>query len=712
MTRKSSVQNDTADYKFICNQNGLLMAAIDSGSIELVDKLLKESEDLKLEVVNSPCGRMKITPLQLAAAKGKHAGPLVKLLLANGARADTSDKLGRTPLHNAALVGNEEAVEALLKAGANVESCVQVNSWPKHNTYLNTLELDCNEFSAEFKLPMPECWGRTPLHQAAKGGNPNCVYLLLRANAKVNVQDEKEVVALLVEANADVNVYSEVTGMTPMHFAASLGSMSAMKCLLDAGAVPVEMKENGISTVLHEAAKIGSLPMVELLLENGAEKLVNSKDKNGYTPLHKAAYAGARDCLAILLMHGGDLAAESPQGVSVMDTIFSHVPRPISFFNDIFDRSIITNDFDVNSRDFKVTLDFSILCPYGFERQMAVVSALMEGGSDFQQKQIARHPLFETFLRFKWHRLRVFFYMLMSVHFLQAISLSTFCALRVGPGDSVKLDMAHKFLMGTVCVLAIHFIIQILMLPRHYIAQYETWVNFTSILLSFTIAVAHLTGRMEFLDKSGKVTGDSWILHLMSVAVLLVWIEFMLLIGRIPKLGYYALMFYQTIVMMMGEYEYNDLFNEDNDDNKTTKLRLMGTSRVIFFAFIVLSSIVLMNLMVGLAVSDIQDLYTNKSREYGSALDESLQSPDSSIDTITIMTMLHQLQTELAEIKQSLNNNHTNTARDDHNINEEQHRIQPVRTSRWRRPVTDVQEAQSILRILRRTNSNTRNAVV
>jgi transient receptor potential cation channel subfamily A protein 1 len=61
----------------------------------------------------------------------------------------------------------------------------------------------------------------------------------------------------------------------------------------------------------------------------------------------------------------------------------------------------------------------------------------------------------------------------------------------------------------------------------------------------------------------------------------------------------------KTVVMMMGEYEYADLFPED----EKMQLRLKGTSRVIFLAFVLLSSIVLMNLMVGLAVSDIQVTY-------------------------------------------------------------------------------------------------------
>ncbi|CAG2062107.1 unnamed protein product [Timema podura] len=66
--------------------------------------------------------------------------------------------------------------------------------------------------------------------------------------------------------------------------------------------------------------------------------------------------------------------------------------------------------------------------------------------------------------------------------------------------------------------------------------------------------------------------------------------------------------FVKTTVMMMGEFDYGDLFTEPKSPNSIT--RLPATSRIIFLLFVILASIVLMNLMVGLAVSDIQALQT------------------------------------------------------------------------------------------------------
>ncbi|XP_021940800.1 transient receptor potential channel pyrexia-like isoform X3 [Zootermopsis nevadensis] len=862
MHKTESLVAEDMDSKFLCHQNVLLMTAIDEEAIEDTEKLLRESSESASAVVNVPCGRLQLTALQLAATKGKHGAQLVNLLLMNGAKANVSDKLGRTPLHSAALLGNEEAVQALLKAGAHVDSHFQVNSRPKqqldnhsilHSDY--SVDVECKEVTSRFNLPIPECWGRTPLHQAVKSGNPACVLLLLQAGAKVNAEDEKgttplllagagvvpdnkngvnkyeEIVELLVQAGAHVNVYNQDTGSTALHHAAVLRSVRAMQFLLDAGAVLEEGRTEGGVTVLHEAAKAGSVAMIELLLKQGADHLVNVKDKTGCTPLHKAAYVGARDCLTTLLRHGGDLAAQSSTNVSVMDVIFSHIPRPVHFLTDILNGSIIPNGASVNDRSFK-------------------------------QIRILQHPLLETFLRLKWHRLRMIFGMIVVVHACFVASLSTYCLLLVyNNNDSsfTAVVVSRRVLLVSVLVLFIHLLVQIMMLPRHYLLQYETWINLVCILLSLTIAVGGETTNymMPFLQNR-EPTESTWVLHVMSFAVLLAWTELMLLMGRFPTCGYYALMFYQvlqnvikvlltfgglvmgfafsfcvqfhesgqfrnlwwsivkTVVMMMGEYEYSDLFPEDDK----MQLRLKGTSRIIFLAFVVLSSIVLMNLMVGLAVNDIQELQTeghiqrllkqaeflahceklsshhilksalfpswfhkifhdrrsietlfviqpseissgrkdlsftllesiigiaihneqksaghdtrfsndyhsvnkiSSRSEYGSVSDrDTVASPMSSADHSSILTMLHQLQQDISDIRQALHLDEgmetvitTGRVAGNFNVrlNERQLGSQPMSVNRWTRPVAEIQEAQGILRRLQRKN-NSRSTVV
>jgi transient receptor potential cation channel subfamily A protein 1 len=63
------------------------------------------------------------------------------------------------------------------------------------------------------------------------------------------------------------------------------------------------------------------------------------------------------------------------------------------------------------------------------------------------------------------------------------------------------------------------------------------------------------------------------------------------------------------MVMMMGEYEYGELFHSNNTTyNEEAGTFLPITGKIIFFVFVMIASIVLINLMIGLAVNDIQGL--------------------------------------------------------------------------------------------------------
>lgn len=221
--------------------------------------------------------------------------------------------------------------------------------------------------------------------------------------------------------------------------------------------------------------------------------------------------------------------------------------------------------------------------------------------------------------------------------------------------------------------------------------QYETWLSLISVMLSLGMSVAGEIDSMKCTQKEIK-SGNCWLMHCISVAVLLGWVQMMLLIGRFPMWGYYALMFstvlknilkvgrnrefdrsrdklrldflydpfvplrrpsaivthaspklfilfqvllafgfliigfalsfavlfqdnegfrdswqaiVRTMIMMVGEYDYGDLFKIDDTDQK---YYLPITTRIVFFIFVLLASIVLINLMIGLAVNDIQEL--------------------------------------------------------------------------------------------------------
>lgn len=74
--------------------------------------------------------------------------------------------------------------------------------------------------------------------------------------------------------------------------------------------------------------------------------------------------------------------------------------------------------------------------------------------------------------------------------------------------------------------------------------------------------------------------------------------------SKIPFEGPWAA-FVKTMVMMTSEFDYVALFDEEHSKDLAASLIIV---RVIFVIFLILAAIVLMNLMVGVAVNDINDL--------------------------------------------------------------------------------------------------------
>ncbi len=134
-------------------------------------------------------------------AKPGPPSPAIMLLLGKGARVNSRDELGLTPLHLAAWRGRRELAAELLRRGAAV-----------------------NARTKSGRL--------TPLHLAASAGHARLVLLLIAQGAQPNDRD--------------------ATGWTPLHGAAYEGHARVVTALLTHGAV-ANVKDKGGRTPLFWA---------------------------------------------------------------------------------------------------------------------------------------------------------------------------------------------------------------------------------------------------------------------------------------------------------------------------------------------------------------------------------------------------------------------------------------------------------------------------
>ncbi|HZR24366.1 MAG TPA: ankyrin repeat domain-containing protein [Vicinamibacterales bacterium] len=161
---------------------------------------------------------------------------------------------GGSPVADASMRGDKEAVRSLLKQGA-----------------------DANGARGD---------GMTALHFAAQRG-------------------DADLAAMLLYAGANVSAVTRIGSYTPLHIAAQSGSASVAEALINAGAdVKARTSTTGV-TPLHLAAEAGSVAVIDVLVAHGAE--INAREAEwGQTPLIFAAANNRVDAIKSLLAKGAD----------------------------------------------------------------------------------------------------------------------------------------------------------------------------------------------------------------------------------------------------------------------------------------------------------------------------------------------------------------------------------------------------------------------
>lgn len=332
-----------------------LPLACENGNPAMIDRLLKAGVSPNL---TGPFGE---TALHTCARSGKVEA--AKMLIARGASIDAPESWrGQTPMMWAAAQGHPQMIAMLAEAGADVNARSAVVQWDRQRT----------QEPREKWLPPG---GLTPLLFAARQGCVDCIGVLLKAGANIDVIDPDrqsalvlalinghfDVAGALIDSGIDVNAADKV-GRTALWAAVdahtvpasnrpapretddTLSSLDVIRKLLDKGAavdaaireqIPYRTKLDrggdgvltGGTTPLIRAAKAGDVAVIRLLLEKGANPKATTR--NGVSPVMMAANVGAREedmtgrnktqreaieSIGLLLAAGADVNGADTQG--------------------------------------------------------------------------------------------------------------------------------------------------------------------------------------------------------------------------------------------------------------------------------------------------------------------------------------------------------------------------------------------------------------
>ncbi|XP_072419408.1 ankyrin repeat and SAM domain-containing protein 1A-like isoform X3 [Chiloscyllium punctatum] len=275
-----------------------LLEAARTGNVAVVEKLLS--------------GRHRLS----AGSGGTVSLPQLSNLLSiwRGPNVNCVDTSGYTPLHHAALNGQKEVVEMLLK----------------------------NEASTN----IADNKGCYPLHLAAWKGDSHIVRLLIHqgpSHAKVNEQNAIESKDLKKYGPFDPYINAKNNdNETALHCAAQYGHSDVVKVLLEELTDPT-MRNNKFETPLDLAALYGRLEVVKMLL-NAHPNLLSCNTKK-HTPLHLAARNGQKAVVEVLLEAGMDINYQTEKGSALHEAALFGKTDVVQI--------LLASEIDVNIKDIQ-----------------------------------------------------------------------------------------------------------------------------------------------------------------------------------------------------------------------------------------------------------------------------------------------------------------------------------------------------------------------
>lgn len=543
---------------------------------------------------------------------------VLRLLLSKPVFLDRLDGKGFAPVHYAADRAEHQVLELLVAAGCDVD--------------------------------LATSRGDTALHIAASAScAENLAVLLARKSA-----------TLLAARNR--------RGQSALHMAARAQSLECVELLLQAGCEP-DLQDSDGRAALHLALGKSLLAHDVASVLVAWKARVDVVDKYGYAPLHVAALNELSQCVDLLIVNGADLGARTRGGTSALSVILRKTPSSLDAFERILDASVTLDKHGSAAGEAELRIDFRPLLQNREYGEIGYLGTFVkEGYKEILEHPLCQAFLYLKWQKIrKYYVGRLLFYLfyvlVLTAWVITALAHNCYneshgqveshakrlCANNSGINGyvymhPVVLEMEWYALVFLTALETIRKMAGILTYTsaRQFFTQAENIVEWCVVVSVFATSFVY-TGRTY-----------AWQSHVGAFAVLCGWSNLMLMIGQLPMFGAYVAMFtsvqaqvfklllayacllvgftasfcvifpesksfssphtglIKVLVMMTGELDFEELFFPVDEDvaksTGTSWILLQVSAQLSFVLFLLFVTIVLMNLLVGIAVHDIKGL--------------------------------------------------------------------------------------------------------
>ena len=298
-----------------------------SGSLQFLQWLVDDCE-----VHVDDVGWLDKTPLHKAAENGHVC--IAEFLITKGADLNRYElQIGGTPLHLSAMYGKYDMCRYLLEVGAHLnQETFMFHLLPIHvaavHGQIDVIELFLNVEYA--KIDVKGKLGRTPLMLACGAGHSHTVEYLCSRGARLEERDDHlkatalhfscwygqlGVIEQLLRLGADRRARDAI-GDTPLHWACQAKQVKTAAFLMTRGAETGAKDVRMGRTPLHDAASTGSIEIVRLLLTRADIQVVDME--NWATALHLSAWFGHASIVDLLLKRRARIEAQDRNGLTAV----------------------------------------------------------------------------------------------------------------------------------------------------------------------------------------------------------------------------------------------------------------------------------------------------------------------------------------------------------------------------------------------------------
>ncbi|XP_048576796.1 transient receptor potential cation channel subfamily A member 1 isoform X3 [Nematostella vectensis] len=648
-----------------------IMLAAENGCFESVRVLLDHNANVDIRDSENK------TVLHYAIGVAEILKEILKDVKANSL-IRAKDRLGNTPLHYAARHGCVKDVSIILmKYKASAAIVNGIGEIPLHigarNGWIAVVK-KLTEGRGKRTMNANDANERTPLHLAAREGHDELVEFFLKRGARID---------------------RDVQGQTPLHYAARQGSKKALELILENKPDCLNVTDKNQNTAIHMAALGGHAEILEFLLSKPEQVVsVNERNQN----ILDIAIEERHENVAMKIAENKrwkEVVRSTVHGTyTQIQLLVRHMPAVAKKF---LDRCVETEG-DPEKEDYKVSYDLKFIQGMPDERKKTkyIRESLIALHTmvKYERLECLTHPLCSVLMDIKWRKfglvcaflnqaVYLIYISLIMVIMQYIVSFTKHNMENVASNTTIKEDplIVKSFrddpLIAAVAVVLI--IACVYNLAKEFFQMFDEGWNYFFSINNWMEVTLYVMTFVTIVRPRGTDLAE------LAVCVFLAWIVLLHYISKFNYVGLYIVMIRKTVMtvfkvliilliflaafafsfhvitvpltnvevaktrfsnlsaslaatffMILDNLRYDEIVLNYSVNSTGTSTGSAIVLNILFISYCFMMPIIFLNLLIGLAVGDIDNIRKTAAMERYTSQVEHLSQLERALPTFIL----------------------------------------------------------------------------